>query len=147
MNSDIEDKGEFAGWTTWKSEEFEHKTAGQFYFRTDETGPVAAFRAVRKHMNSGGVVHGGCLMTFADFALFALAHEALANDSYGLTVAFTSEFLSGAKEGQYMEARGDVLRTGRSLVFVRGLITADGDPCLNFSGTLKRGKPLKAEAP
>jgi hypothetical protein len=36
--------GEFAGWTTWKEEPFEHDTAGPFYFRVDEKGPVAAFR-------------------------------------------------------------------------------------------------------
>ena len=140
MQGDTETDGEFAGWKTWKSEQFEYHTAGPFYFRIDEDGPVAAFRAGQKHMNSGGVVHGGCLMAFADFALFGLAHETIADDSYGLTVAFTSEFLSGAKEGQLIEARGDVLRAGRSLVFVRGLVTADGEPCLNFSGTLKRGK-------
>ena len=141
MQTTLETEGEFAGWQTWPQEPFEYETAGPFYFRIDEHGPVAAFRAARKHMNSGGVVHGGCLMAFADFALFGLAHEALADDTYGLTVAFTSEFLSGAKEGQLIEARGEVLRKGRSLVFVRGLIYADGEPCLNFSGTLKRGKP------
>jgi len=48
-------------------------------------------------MNQGGVVHGGCLMTFADFALFAIAAEELGEGGYGLTEAFTSEFLSGAR--------------------------------------------------
>ncbi|MEO1189218.1 MAG: PaaI family thioesterase, partial [Pseudomonadota bacterium] len=68
--------GEFAGWHTWPGEPFEHDTAGPFYMRQDEDGGmVAAFRAERKHMNAGGVVHGGALMTFADFALFALAHS------------------------------------------------------------------------
>ena len=37
-----------------------------------------------------------------------------------------------------MEARGEVLRAGGSLIFVRGVITAEGKPCLNFSGTIKR---------
>jgi acyl-coenzyme A thioesterase PaaI-like protein len=86
-------------------------------------------------------VHGGCLMAFADYALFAIAHEHI-QDEYGLTVAFNSEFLSGPVEGTYIEARGDVLRAGRSLIFVRGLITGDGKPCLNFSGTIMR-KPKK----
>ena len=67
-------EGEFAGWHTWPNEPFEHDAAGPFYLREDENGKmVAAFRAERKHMNAGGVVHGGALMTFADFALFALA--------------------------------------------------------------------------
>ncbi|MFN7056358.1 PaaI family thioesterase [Hyphomonas sp.] len=130
-------EGEFAGWTTWPDEPFEYETAGPFYFRVDDKGPVAAFRAVRKHMNAGGVVHGGCLMTFADLALFAIAHDSM-DGAYGLTVAFTSEFLDGAREGELVEARGEVLRAGGSLVFVRGIVTSDGRPCLNFSGTIKK---------
>lgn len=133
-------EGEFKGWKTWPEEPFEHDTAGPFYMRTDEKGQVAAFRAQRKHMNAGGVMHGGCLMTFADFALFAIAHHGM-EGVYGLTVAFTSEFLDGALEGELIEARGEVLRQGRSITFVRGLVTANGRPVLNFSGTIKLRKP------
>ena len=136
-------EGPFAGWSNWPEEPFEHDTAGPFYFRIDEQGPVCAFRAEHKHMNSGGVMHGGCLMTFADFALFGIAHEYIADDAYGLTIAFNSEFLSGPKVGQLIEARGDVLRAGGSIVFVRGIITADGEPALNFSGTIKRVRAKK----
>lgn len=131
-------EGEFAGWHTWPGEPFEHDTAGPFYMRQDEDGSmVAAFRAQRKHMNAGGVVHGGALMTFADFALFALAHSG-EEDGYGVTVAFTSEFLAGALEGELIEARGEVMGGGKSITFVRGVITSDGRPVLNFSGTIKK---------
>ncbi|MEZ5998331.1 MAG: PaaI family thioesterase [Hyphomonas sp.] len=134
------ESGEFAGWTTWAEEPFEHEAAGPFYFTIDEKGPVAAFRVAHKHMNAGGVVHGGCLMTFADFALFAIGHEAMEGE-YGVTVAFTAEFLTGALEGERLEARGEVLQKGRSLSFVRGVVsTDDGRPVLNFSGTIKRRK-------
>ncbi len=139
MGPTIVETGEFAGWRTWPDEPFEHEAAGPFYFTVDEQGPVAAFRAARKHMNMGGVVHGGCLMSFADFALFAIAHEQVQGE-YGVTVAFTSEFLDGALEGDRVEARGDVLRAGGSLVFVRGLMTSNARPILNFSGTIKRRK-------
>ena len=141
MKPDLVTDGEFKGWLTWASEAFEHDTAGPFYFKTDEQGVVAAFRAKAKHMSQGGVVHGGCLMTFADFSLFAIAAEELGEGGYGLTVAFNSEFLSGARLGQLIEARGEVLRAGGSLIFVRGLVIADGTPCLNYSATLKRLKP------
>ena len=140
MKADRVTDGQFKGWLTWASEAFE-SGAGPFYFRTDEQGVAAAFRAKAKHMNMGGSVHGGCLMTFADFALFAIAADEIGEGGYGVTVAFTSEFLAGAKEGQLIESRGEVLRAGGSLLFVRGLVTADGTPCLNYSGTLKRLKP------
>ena len=142
MEAKLITEGEFAGWSTWPNEPFEHDTAGPFYLKEDSDGKmVAAFRAQRKHMNAGGVVHGGALMTFADFALFALAHNS-ENDGYGVTVAFTSEFLSGALDGELIEARGEVMGGGRSITFVRGVITGDGRPVLNFSGTIKkRHKP------
>lgn len=128
--------GEFAGWLYWADDPFESH-AGPYYFREDSQGPVAAFRALPHQMNGGGFMHGGCLMTFADFALFALAQKELEGD-HAVTVSFSSEFLSGAETGDWVEARGEVLRNGRSLVFVRGLVTAEGRPCLNFSGTIKR---------
>ncbi|MEM6556499.1 MAG: PaaI family thioesterase [Pseudomonadota bacterium] len=138
MDTKTISEGEFAGWHTWPGEPFEHDTAGPFYMRQDEDGSmVAAFRAERKHMNAGGVVHGGALMTFADFALFALAHSG-DDEGYGVTVAFTSEFLAGALEGELVEARGEVMGGGKSITFVRGVITSDGRPVLNFSGTIKK---------
>ena len=132
--------GEFDGWLYWPDEPFEAKTAGPFFYRKDGDNYVAAFRSEEKHMNGAGVMHGGCLMTFADFALFAIAHDHM-QDAYGLTVAFTSEFLDGPKVGELIEARGDVLRAGRSIVFVRGIVTANQKPCLNFSGTIKKVTP------
>ncbi|MCI4645986.1 MAG: PaaI family thioesterase [Hyphomonadaceae bacterium] len=129
--------GEFAGWSYWEDEPYEAETVGPFFFRLEGETPVAAFRAERRHMNGAGVVHGGCLLSFADFSLFAIANHAM-DGGYGLTVALTSEFLSGPKEGALVEARGEVLRAGGSLIFVRGIVTGDGVPCLNFSGTIKR---------
>jgi hypothetical protein len=37
-------------------------------------------------------------------------------------------------------ARGERTGGGRSLIFARGVITADGRPVLNFSGVIKRMK-------
>ncbi len=141
MKPTIETAGEFKGWKSWETEPFEHQLVGPFYFKTDENGAVCAFRAQARHMNSGGVMHGGCLMTFADFALFGIAHQYL-EDGYGVTASFNSEFLDGALVDEYIEARGEVLRAGRSLIFVRGLVTANERACLNFSGTIKRLKGL-----
>ena len=140
MRTTVKEDGEFAGWSYYPEEPFEAGCAGPFFHRVDEQGPVCAFRVEQKHMNGANVAHGGLLMTFADYALFVIAHDEL-DDGYGLTAAFTSEFLDGAKLGERVEARGDMLRGGRSLVFVRGLVTSEGRPCLNFSGTIKKIKP------
>ncbi|HAE28796.1 MAG TPA: thioesterase, partial [Hyphomonas adhaerens] len=54
MTKTIEKSGEFAGWFTWTDDPYEHETAGPFYFKVDEQGPVAAFRVERKHLNANG---------------------------------------------------------------------------------------------
>ena len=61
------EEGEFAGWNFWKGDPYETRS-GPFFMRRDEDGSiVSAFRAEDKHMNGGGFLHGGCLMTFAPF--------------------------------------------------------------------------------
>jgi acyl-coenzyme A thioesterase PaaI-like protein len=82
-------------------------------------------------------VHGGCLMSFADFALFWIAGDELP-DMGAVTVSFSSEFLDNAQEGDLIEAGGEVLRATRSMVFVRGLISSGSRPLLSFSATLKK---------
>lgn len=136
MKPTLETQGEFKDWYYWPTEDFEFSAAGPFYYKKLEDEYVSRFRAERKHLNGGGTVHGGCLMTFADFALFSIAADFI--DYYAVTVAFASEFLATAKQGQLMEARGEVLKAGKSIIFVRGIITADDDPVLNFSGTIKK---------
>ena len=130
-------EGEFAGWNYWPGDHFEVQS-GPFFFRKAEDGtPRCAFRVERKHLNGGGSTHGGCLLTFADFSLFVFAEEAL-GQSRGVTVSLNSEFVGPALEGELVEATGEVIRAGASLLFVRGMITANGRAALNFSGVIKK---------
>ena len=89
-------------------------------------------------MNGHGFMHGGCMMTFADFSLFAIADDHFDEQTSAVTLSMNSEFLSSAPNGALMEVRGEVLKAGRSILFVRGVMTANGEPCLNFSGTIKK---------
>ncbi len=118
---------------------FEDAT-GPFYVARDDQGVVCGFRPGAVNRNGHGMIHGGSLMTFADFSLFMLAGSA-GEEVSGVTVTMNSEFLGPAKAGQLLLARGERTGGGRSLVFARGLITADGQPVLAFSGTIKRMQP------
>jgi uncharacterized protein (TIGR00369 family) len=130
-------EGEWAGWGRYDTDPYENLT-GPFYSRRDEAGQmVCAFRAERKHMNGGGHMHGGCMATFADYALFMIADEALTGVG-SVTASLNCEFVDAAQEGELIEARGDVVRAGGSMVFVRGLITASGRPITNFSAIVKK---------
>jgi len=76
-------------------------------------------------------------MAFADFSLFWIAHEET-RDFPAVTASFNSEFIDSAKEGDLLEAAGEVVRAAASLIFVRGLISNSSSPILNFSGVLKK---------
>lgn len=133
----VMDSGEFAGWRYWEGDPFETRS-GPFFFRREEDGSYrAAFRAEDRHMNGGGSMHGGCMLTFADFALFAIATDALAGEQ-AVTLNLSGDFLGPIASGALVEARGEVTRGGGKTIFVRGLVTGDGTPTLSFTGIIRR---------
>jgi acyl-coenzyme A thioesterase PaaI-like protein len=136
-------EGEWAGWSCYPGGDPFEDLAGPFYFRVDNKGPVSAFRVEKKHLNGGAFLHGGCFMTFADFALFVIARDAL-TEQHAVTATFNCELVGAAYEGQLIECRGDVVKNARSMVFVRGLMTVAEDTVMSFSATLKKRSPRKA---
>ena len=130
--------GEWAGWRTWAGmDAFEDQT-GPFYFQETADGAVrSAFRAEARHMNGGGFMHGGCMMTFADYSLFAISWKHL-EDVRAVTVSLNGEFIGPARTGDLVESTGEVIKAGGSLLFVRGLVSTGGAPMLNFSGVIKK---------
>ena len=132
-------EGEFAGWWTWSGADPFEVLTGPFYSREIDGQPRCAFRAEARHMNTFGSMHGGCMMTFADFALFSLSQRARRGVP-GVTVNLSGDFLGPAHAGEWIEATGEVTRAGASLTFVRGLLTAEGRPMLSFSGVIKAAK-------
>ena len=89
-------QGEWAGWGRYDTDPFETLT-GPFYARRGDDGRmVCAFRAEPRHMNGGGFMHGGCMATFADYAIFMFAETELAG-SGSVTAQLTTEFLDSAR--------------------------------------------------
>lgn len=130
-------EGEFAGWRYWQGDPFEDQ-AGPFYVKqTDDGETVVAFRAEPRHMNGAGFMHGGCLMTFADGALFSIARKELL-EHHAVTLSLAGDFLEPVYVGQLVEARGEVVRGGGKTIFVAGVVTADGKPSLRFNGIIRK---------
>lgn len=131
--------GPWAGWKTWPHDNFE-TYAGPFYARMEADGRIVCrFVVEPKHINGGGFVHGGCLLTFADYAVFAIAEEAIAGRA--VTVNLSGDFLGPAALGEMLEATGEVTRAGGRIIYVRGLVTAEGRPCLSYSSVISRVRP------
>ena len=96
-----------------------------------------AFLADARHRNTAGTVHGGMLMTFADFALCLTATWDQPGEKC-VTISCNSEFVAPGRPGDVIEASGEVVRRTRSLTFVRGQVYADERILLNYSAIVKR---------
>ncbi len=135
-------EGEWAGWYSWSGRDNFEALVGPFYSRLADGEPTCGCRLEAKHMNGQGGLHGGAMMTFADFALFMLSSRARGGGP-AVTVNLSGDFLGSAKTGERIEARGEVTKAGGSLVFIRGLVTAEAErrPVLSFTGVIKKIRP------
>ena len=132
----VED-GPWAGWARWTNDPFTDK-AGPFFVRWDEAGdPICAFRTDEGHMNASTGLHGGCMMAFADFAVFMLAWKALGADG-AVTASFSGDFLGTVGPGKLVECRGEIVKAGRSMIFVRGLISSGPERIMSFQAVMKK---------
>ncbi|ABS62697.1 thioesterase superfamily protein [Parvibaculum lavamentivorans DS-1] len=146
MNTSLSSR--LAGYETWNGHDPFEDHAGPFFFRRHEDGSITcAFEATPTHCNGGGFLHGGMLMTFADYSLFAIGKDVL--DGPCVTVSLTGEFTAAAGAGEFVESRGEVVRNTGSMVFLRGQVFtghgADERILLNFSGIVKRVKKRPLE--
>ena len=111
--------------------------AGPFYWRAKEDGSHHfVLRAEARHCNRQGVLHGGVLVTLMDLTLAATAKDVVQDRV--VTVSLNSEFVSGGKVGEIVEATGELVRRTRSLAFVRGEVRVADRVLLTSSAVFKR---------
>lgn len=130
------------GWENWIGKDHFEDLCGPMYYKKMDGQYVSRVMLEEKHMNGQGNVHGGVLMTFADYALFVIAREQLMEVG-AVTVSFTSEFIGPANIGDLLEAKGEVIHETGRMLFVRGLITTEDRTLLSFSGVMRK-VPRKA---
>lgn len=132
-------EGPWAGWQHWEPVDDFEEHSGPFYCKPDGEGLLCGFMPNAKNRNGGGNVHGGALMTFADYVLFMTALGA-DTELHGVTLTMNSEFIGAAEPGRLLTGRGEIVRAGFSIIFVRGVIDDEGRPVLTFSATIKKLK-------
>lgn len=110
---------------------------GPFWHAVDDEGPLYAFLAEDRHCNANGTVHGGVLMTFADYAQ-CMAATGNYDGETCVTVSFASEFIAAAPIGSLVTCRVEITRKTRSMAFVRGVVHADDATVLTCSSVLRR---------
>ena len=116
---------------------YEDRCGPMFETRDEITPKRCAILLEPHHCNTFGIVHGGLMMTFADFAIFAVARESIGPHG-GVTVSMATDFVAAAKEGELLQATVDVTQATRSMVFVTGREFVDDKTVLTFSAVVKK---------
>jgi uncharacterized protein (TIGR00369 family) len=137
----VSDDPRLKGYTRSQGKDPFEDHCGPFYYRVDEEGRHRCAMIVEEqHTNSQGGLHGGMMMTFADYATIMIARPPL-DTIRGVTISFKSEFISVGQPGEFVEADGEVTHETRSLLFVRGKIFTGDRTLLNFSAVYKKLGP------
>jgi uncharacterized protein (TIGR00369 family) len=125
-----------AGWKTVPAEDYP-ALIGPFLARRDGDGGWRyGFLAEQRHLNKGGVVHGGMLMSFADDALGMTVWQSVGRRPC-TTVQLSTQFVSPVRLGEFVEVRAEVLRATRTVVFVRGVVEVAGRAVVHADGVWK----------
>ena len=110
---------------------------GQIYFRRPMDGKPATFglRADARHINRGGVVHGGMLVSFIDHALGAMVYHAVKGPCS--TISLDCNFIAPGRAGEWIECQGEVTRVTKSVVFMRGRLVVGERMLMDAKGIWK----------
>ena len=132
------------GWFSWGDfprGSFAGET-GRLLFRPDGPGRgLVRMFPQDKHLNMGGSIHGGAVMSFIDMALFAGGRCAGMEEGHYVTLDLHVHFIARGKVGVPLDAAVTLVRqTKGGHVFLIGTCEQDGEPSHSFTGTLTRIK-------
>ena len=117
---------------------------GPLYARRTEAGFQLGFRVEERHCNPMGICHGGMMATFCDMLLPVSAHV-MSKDigqRFLPTINLQIDYLAASPLGAWVQGEAELLRATRSLVFMQGLVQADGVSVARVSGIFKIGPPF-----
>jgi acyl-coenzyme A thioesterase PaaI-like protein len=112
---------------------------GPIWRKSEGKSTSYGFVGQPKHGNHRGIIHGGMIMSFADYAIgMAAAHEG-ANSS--VTIQLDVQFVSAAEIGEFITSRQELVRKTTALFFMRGELIAGTRVVATASGIWKAVKP------
>lgn len=113
------------------------KEAGPFYLGGGEQDFRLGLRIEARHTNPNGSAHGGVFMTLADHAGSLAIFHSLSEKAPFATISLNCDFLGPAKEGDWIEGWGEVVRRTRTLAFANATIELAGQPIVRATGVWK----------
>lgn len=118
-----------------------HELVGPIYITERDGREILGMRVQDKHRNkSATMMHGGMFMTLADTAMTRACLPLRREDQGVVTTACSGEFLAAAVVGDWIEAEVEVLKAGRTVIFLNCMIRkagAGGKLLMRFGGTFQ----------
>lgn len=114
---------------------------GPLFLREADGRVQLGFYVERRHTNGMLICHGGMMASFCDM-LLPISARRLAHgigDTFLPTVSLQVDYLAPARVDAWVEGEAQVLRATRNLVFMQGIVTANGATAARASGILKVG--------
>ena len=129
------------GWLSWGDfprGSFAAAT-GRLLFKPDGAGrAICRMFPTEQHMNMGGSLHGGSVMSFIDMSMFAGGLCAGMERGHYVTLDLTTHFLARGRPGSPLDAHVELVKQTRGHAFLQGVVRQNDEACYSFSGTLKR---------
>jgi uncharacterized protein (TIGR00369 family) len=108
---------------------------GPFYHKVTEDDFRHGVRVRERHCNSRGITHGGMLMAFTDGLLGTAVFRE--TRTVALTIRMTSDFLSSARPGDWLEGTAWVVKATRSVCFCEAELYVGSRTVLKANGVFK----------
>ena len=108
-----------------------------WYSKIDEASSQLALRLDQRHINMGGVCHGGVYMSASDTAMGITAFRVMGRVPCA-TIDFRSHFLAAAKCDQWLVIEARVNRSTGDIAFMESEAWSEGRKCFVASGIWKR---------
>jgi uncharacterized protein (TIGR00369 family) len=126
------------GFAPWERSSPFLDAVGPFYLKRDGDGLVWGLRIEERHTNRRGFAHGGLLVTLADITLGHTAAASQDPPALAVTVNLTTDFAGSARIGDWIEARADVQKVGKRVVFANCYLTVAGERIVRASAVFSR---------
>jgi uncharacterized protein (TIGR00369 family) len=105
------------------------------YRRVTDQGLEMGMYVQSRHTNMLNICHGGVLMTLADVSAAAAVNHARQALAGAPTINLSFDFISAAREGDWLQARCDRVSVKRLFGFSSGVVCSGDRVILRFSGT------------
>nr|WHW29777.1 putative PaaI family thioesterase [uncultured bacterium] len=110
-------------------------TIAPLFIKSEKTAIVLALKVEQKHLNGINICHGGVLMLLADICCAWNVRAQLPEAVASPTLALSFDFMSAAKQGDWLETRLELLEVKRKVGFAGGTIVCGRKNCVRFNGT------------